>query len=74
MEKSIMPCFDFKCEECGEEREVWIKWSKDMADKLEPCKCGAKKWKRVFSVSMGKTREFSQEEIETNEMCKSHWY
>lgn len=43
-----MPYFDFKCEECEAEHTELMKWSKTMEDELEPCECGAKKWKRFY--------------------------
>jgi len=65
-----MPFFDFKCEECGEIIERNVKWSKTMAEDLEPCKCGAKKWKRQFSVSHSKFAEPDRDIAvrQTNEM------
>lgn len=52
-----MPFYDFKCEECGEEVEKSMPWSKTMSEDLEPCKCGAKSWRRLITVSRGKFKE-----------------
>lgn len=69
-----MPVFDFECQGCGETKEETIKWSKDMADKLDPCECGAKNWKRIYSFASSKTREISDEMRQTEEMCDAKWY
>jgi hypothetical protein len=47
-----------------------IPYAKDMAEKLEPCKCGATDWKRLYTVSHSKTKEQSKDEAvqQANEM------
>jgi hypothetical protein len=63
-----MPFFDFKCLKCEEEILLMIPYAKDMAEKLEPCKCGATDWKRLYTVSKGKSKEFSADEKEMGDM------
>jgi len=74
MEKSLMPVYDFKCQNCKVVKEESIKWSEDMADKLDLCECGAKNWKRLYTFAQPKLREIGAEERETEQMCDSKWY
>jgi len=70
-----MPFFDFKCQECGNVVELSVVWSKDMAEKLDPCQeCGKVDWKRIFTVAQSKSKEFSQEEREVGEMMNKGWH
>jgi Zn ribbon nucleic-acid-binding protein len=63
-----MPFFDFKCLKCEEEILLMIPWAEDMAEKLEPCKCGATDWKRLYKLIGSKTKEWSKEEREVNQL------
>jgi putative FmdB family regulatory protein len=52
-----MPVFDFKCEKCDERIEVSMPWSRTMAEGLDACKCGEKKWQQYITVSRSKFAE-----------------
>ena len=54
-----MPIFDFECEKCGEIKTEIVKYSKDMHKKLDKCECGAKKYKRLMTVSWGYTQDLT---------------
>jgi hypothetical protein len=56
-----MPFFDFRCQKCEEEILLMIPYAKDMAEKLEPCKCGENDWVRFYAVSGPKNKERSKD-------------
>jgi len=55
-----MPIFDFECKKCGKVKEEFGLWSEDMHLYIDKCEeCGAKKWKRIITVSWGYTKDLS---------------
>ena len=65
-----MPIFDFECKKCGEVKEEFGLWSKDMHEHIDKCECGAKDFKRIHSVSWGYKKDLTAGHEERREADK----
>lgn len=68
-----MPYFDFECKKCGKVVNELMKWSEDMHKHIDKCECGAKKWKRIITVSHSKIGDIDAETREANDMIGRGW-
>lgn len=65
-----MPIYEFKCEDCGEEFEVFLK-NKEEISKAECKRCGSKNLKRLMSIVSAIISE-SSSKAEKPRITESH--